>query len=134
MNSYHKVLSKLLNECVRIVTRKSRRDKTPTIKLYAMCNLKSINEIIIRQFIILIWEILHSENHPIRSILNKSYISTRLSTLNYFRTFGKSTITKHSFITPLIAIFNNYRNVICNFNHDSLNLQAKKLSVEICNA
>ena len=47
MNTNHKELTKIVNETARIIAKKSRIDKTSSDKLYELCNLKSINEIII---------------------------------------------------------------------------------------
>ena len=103
MNPHHKVLIKLLYECVRITTRKSRRDKILLKKLCSLCNLRPLNEVIIKQYIIQVWEILHIANHPVKRLLSKAYLSTRLSTLNYFRTYEKNKMAQQTFITPLVA-------------------------------
>ena len=55
-----------------------------------------------------------------------------MASLEHFRGFGRNDIVQFSFINSIISIFNNYRNIICQFPCDNINQKAKALAKQIC--
>lgn len=132
MNTNHKELRKIVNEAARIISKKSKIDRISSDKLYELCNLKSINEIIIKQLLVLVWEAVNEPNHPVSCVLTKPNVRTRMASLEYFRSFGRNNIVQNSFINSFILVFNNYKNVLCQISYENIKQKAKTLAKQIC--